>query len=130
MKTKTLSLSTILAFLGLIIVIHSMSAYAYAGEEIVCSTAFGEKTFSINKNKIAFHKEDEQGVSRAISSLDGHAVRTQTKSSGFVKSLYLNGNQYRISIKDVSTFSDVNDYLSITSPKGHVMTYPLTCHSA
>ena len=130
MKTKTLSLSTILAFLGLIIVIHSMSSFAYAGEEIVCSTAFGEKTFSISGQKLAFHKEDEQGVSRAISSLNALSVRTQTKQSGFVKSLYINGNQYRINIKDAGSFSDVHDYLSITSPKGHVMTYPLTCHSA
>jgi hypothetical protein len=48
---------------------------------------------------------------------------------GFTKTLYIDGNKHRINIQNTNEFSDVNDYLSITSPKGHEMTYPLTCHS-
>ena len=128
MKTKTLSLSTILGFLGLMLMIHSMSSQASTGE-ISCSTAFGEKTFSISDSGISFHKEDESGASRSISSVNGESVRTHKKHLGFTKTLYIDGNKYRINVQNTKEFSDVNDYLSITSPKGHEMTYPLNCHS-
>lgn len=129
MKTKTLSLSTLLGFLGLILVIHAMSAHAGTGP-IVCETAFGEKKFSIEDGRISFLKEDSTGASRSISSIGGDSVRTQKKHLGFIKTLYIEGNKYKINVQNVNDFSDVNDYLSITGPKGHEMTYPLTCHSA
>jgi hypothetical protein len=129
MKTRTLSLSTILGFFGLILMIHTFSGHAAIPKTIKCSTAFGEKTFSIDDEKIAFHKEDESGVSRSISSLGHEAVRTHKKDHGFTKTLYIGGNKHRISIQNTNEFSEANDYLSITSPKGHEMTYPLTCHS-
>jgi hypothetical protein len=128
MKHKALSLSTILGFLGLIIMIHMMSAQA-ATPGISCSTAFGEKSFTIEDDRISFQKEDEAGVSRAISSINGDSVRTHKKHLGFTKTLYIDGNKHRINVQNVNEFSDVNDYLSITSPKGHEMTYPLNCHS-
>ena len=128
MKTKTLSLTTILGFLGLILMIHTMSAQA-STNAITCSTAFGEKTFTIEDDRISFHKEDESGVSRSISSINGDSVRTHKKHLGFTKTLYIDGNKHRINVRNVNEFSDVNDYLSITSPKGHEMTYPLNCHS-
>lgn len=128
MKTKTLSLSTILGFLGLILMIHTMNSQAATGA-ITCSTAFGEKTFTIEDNRISFHKEDDSGVSRSISSVGGESVRTHKKHLGFSKTLYMNGNKHRIHVQNVNEFSEVNDYLSITSPKGHEMTYPLSCHS-
>jgi hypothetical protein len=128
MKTKTLSITTILGFLGLILMIHTMSVEAKS-PSIECSTAFGEKSFTIEDNRISFHKEDDAGVSRSISSVNIESVRTQKKNLGFTKTIYIDGNKHRISIKDTNEFSDVNDYLSITSPKGHEMTYPLSCHS-
>jgi hypothetical protein len=128
MKKKTLSLSTILGFLGLILMIHAMNSQA-ATPAISCATAFGERSFTIEDDRISFHKEDEAGVSRSISSINGESVRTHTKNQGFSKTLYIDGNKHRINVQNVHEFSDVNDYLSITSPKGHEMTYPLICHS-
>ncbi len=128
MKTKTLSLSTFLGFLGLIAMIHAFSTHA-AAASIKCETAYGEKTFTIEDQNISFHKEDEAGISRSISSISNESVRTHKKNSGFTKTLYIDGNKHRINIQNTTEFSDVNDYLSITSPKGHEMTYPLTCHS-
>lgn len=130
MKTKTLSLSTILGFFGLILMIHSFSSHAATSGAIVCSTAFGEKTFTIENDRISFQKEDEAGISRSISSIEADAVRTHKKHLGFSKTLYIDGNKHRINVHNTKAFSDVNDYLSITSPKGHEMTYPLNCHSA
>lgn len=129
MKTKTLSLSTLLGFLGLLLMIHAMSSHASTGA-ITCSTAFGEKTFTIENDRISFHKEDDKGVARSISSVSGESVRTHKKHLGFTKTLYIDGNKHRITIRNVNEFSEMNDYLSITSPKGHEMTYPLNCHSA
>jgi hypothetical protein len=129
MKTKTLSLSAILGFLGLVLMIHAMSVEAASNHGITCSTAFGEKSFTIEDDRISFHKEDETGASRSISSVNGESVRTQKKNLGFTKTLYIDGNKHRINVQNVNEFSDVNDYLSITSPKGHEMTYPLNCHS-
>lgn len=128
MKQKTLSLSTLLGFLGLLLMIHSFSSQAATGG-IECKTAFGEKSFIIEDGRISFSKEDESGAGRAISSISGESVRTQTKHLGFVKTLYIDGNKHKISVQNTKDFSDANDYLSITSPKGHEMTYPLTCHS-
>lgn len=128
MKNKTLSLSTVLGFLGLILMIHAMNSQAATGA-ITCSTAFGEKSFTIEDNRISFHKEDEAGVSRSISSIGGESVRTHKKHLGFTKTLYIDGNKHRINVRNVNEFSEVNDYLSITSPRGHEMTYPLNCHS-
>lgn len=130
MKNKTLSLSTVLGFLGLILMIHAMSAHAATGRgAISCSTAFGEKTFTIEDNRISFQKEDDAGVSRSISSISGDSVRTHKKHLGFTKTLYIDGNKHRINVQNTNEFSEVNDYLSITSPRGHEMTYPLNCHS-
>lgn len=129
MKTKTLSLTTILGIFGLILFIHSMSAFS-ATSKIVCKTAFEEKSFVIENEHISFLKVDEFGVDRSISSVSVESIRTQKKGFGFSKTLYLNGNKHKISIKNINEFSDADDYLSITSPKGHEMTYPLSCQSA
>lgn len=128
MKQKTLSLSTILGFLGLLAMIHTFNSQA-ATSAIQCQTAFGEKSFIIEDGKISFHKEDAAGVARSISSVGAESVRTHIKHLGFTKTLYIDGHKHRINVQNTNEFSDVNDYLSITSPKGHEMTYPLTCHS-
>lgn len=111
------------------LVISSFSSQAATGARIVCQTAFGEKTLAIENEHISFLKEDETGIQRSISSIGAVAVRTQKKHLGFTKTLYLDGHKHRINLQNTNEFSDVNDYLSITSPKGHEMTYPLNCHS-
>ncbi len=127
MKTKTVSIPTLLGFMGLILMIHSMNAKA-AVPTIKCETAFGEKSFTIGDSQISFHKEDEAGVSRSISSVQGESVRTHKKHQGFSKTLYIDGNKHRINVKNVNSFSEVDDYLSITTPAGHEMTCRLACH--
>jgi len=123
-----MKITTVFGFLALLLTIHSYNSFAASGA-IECQTAFGEKSFIIEDGRISFSKEDESGVSRSISSVSGDSVRTHTKHLGFTKTLYVGGNKHRINVQNRNEFSDVNDYLSITSPKGHEMTYPLTCHS-
>lgn len=123
-----MKISTVFGFLSLLLTVHSYSSFAASGA-IECQTAFGEKSFIIEDGRISFSKEDDSGASRSISSVSGDSVRTHTKHLGFTKTLYIGANKHRISVQNRNEFSDANDYLSITSPKGHEMTYPLTCHS-
>jgi hypothetical protein len=128
MKTKALSLSTILGFLGLLIIMHTMKAQG-ATTNISCSTAFGAKKFTILNNHISFQKEELGGANRSISSSEIGGIHTQKINAGFTKTLYIEGNKHFIRIHNVNAFSELEDYLSITGSKGHVMTYPLKCLS-
>jgi len=128
MKMKALSLTSILGIIGLLLAIHTLNVKA-AVPKISCSTAFGEKNIIIEDNKVSFLQDDEEGISRSISSLNEKSVRTMKSHLGFVKTLYLNGNKHQISVKNLNSFSETSDYLTITSSKGHKITYPLNCES-
>lgn len=128
MKTQTLSFTTLFGFLGFLLLLHTFNSYA-ASNAIECQTGYGEKTFIIEDGRIAFFKEDQSGLNRSISSVKSDSVRTHKKHLGFTKTLYVDGLKHKINIKNKNEFSDVNDYLSVTSPKGHEMTYPLNCRS-
>lgn len=91
---------------------------------IECKTNFGEKSFTIEKDSIAIH-EVQENVGRSVSSV--FEARTQKTHKGVRKSLYLEGNKHLIHIENTAQFDSGADYLAITSPKGHKMTYPLNC---
>ena len=123
---RVIERDTIQLFIGCIaalIMVAFLSSTAHAAIKIDCQTAFGEKNFTIQDSSIAFHQESDAG--RSISSTL-EAV-TQKTYKGFRKTLYIDGNKHLISISDVKKFDDSQDYLAVTSPKGHKMTYPLTC---
>src|SRR5690606_36336095 len=90
--------------------------------QIHCETNFGIKSFTLEKDSIAFHNEDS---GRKISSV--HSAKSLKTSKGLSKTLYVNGQKHFVHIDDVNHFSDSEDYMAITSPDGHKMTYPLTC---
>ena len=94
---------------------------------IVCETAFQQKTIVITGDSVAFSQGEYSEQSRTISSVDH--VRTEKKNKGFIKILQMNGQKHRVRIKDTEAFSELEDSLKITSPKGHEITYPLTCRS-
>lgn len=114
------------AFTGLIavlafIVIFGNQASA-AVTQIKCETAFGEKVFTVGEQSVAFHKK-KQG--RSISSVMD--VTTKKTFNGFRKTLYVDGNKNLIHISDINNLNSNDDFMAITSPKGHKMTYPLSC---
>ena len=101
-----------------------ISATVFASvKPITCKTNFGERSFTIEKSTIAFHGEDKVG--RSISSI----LESVTKKShkGFRKTTYKNGFKHLIHINNESNFNQNEDFLAVTSPKGHKMTYPLKC---
>lgn len=118
------------AFAALMAIIYVGNSQASVSGTVVCKTAYGEKEITIDNDHVAFNREDDSGVKREISSVNSLKVRTHNKYKGFTKTLYIDGMKHKVHVEDVGNFSEVQDYLSITSPKGHEMTYPLTCHQA
>ena len=111
--------------IGFILALNIFGAAHASTGGIVCETAYGEKSFSIDEDRVVFSKESPD-LGRSISSIE--MVRTEKRHKGFDKILNMNGNKHRIHVENAGSFSDVNDYMVITSPKGHEMTYPLSCH--
>lgn len=124
-QTHTLQLFAGLTFLLLIIGFFSERVHASFKEfkPIHCKTAFGEKSFWIQGSTVAFHKKSNDG--RSISSINNSIG--QLNQIGFKKTLYIDNNKHVIRIKNTNNFNDADDFISITSPKGHKITYPLTC---
>ena len=119
-----LSFTHIFSLTGLLLA-SILGGFAHASEStIVCETAYGEKSFHIEDERVVFSKENADS-GRSISSIE--MVRTEKRHKGFDKILNMNGNKHRIHIENPANLSDVNDYMVITSPKGHEMTYPLSC---
>jgi len=104
-----------------------MVLWGQAQAAINCETAFGEKSFLIEDERVVFHQENHD-LGRSISSVDH--VRTERRHKGFDKVLYKDGLKHRIHIEHASSFNDADDYMVITSPKGHEMTYPLSCRKS
>lgn len=127
---KTLDRNVFQLFFGTLVLLLSVSLFsngAYASvKPIHCKTTYGEKEFTIEGSSIAFHSEDESGRSMA-SIID---ARTHKTYEGFSKTLYVGGNKHKIHIDNKNKFNEINDYMAITSPKGHEMTYPIECKMA
>jgi hypothetical protein len=108
------------------IVVMVITLHAKA-QEIVCQTSFETLALTIkNNNEVELvKKESSQG--RSISSIN-EAVTKKT-TSGFEKTFYRDGNKYYISIENLTQFNMDYDFLVVSSPKGHKMTYSLDCES-
>ena len=113
-----------LALLAFLSFANSSHASIKQQPSVNCKTNFGEKAFTIEEGSVAFHKKETQ-AQRSISSV--YEARTQKTHKGLRKTLYLNGNKHLIHIENINDFSAQDDYLAVTSQKGHKMTYPLNC---
>lgn len=126
MRTRELFNETSQLFIGVVailLMLGFMNPAKASIKSISCETAFGEKAFTIQESTIAFHRQSETG--RSISSVMG--ARTQKTFKGFRKTLYVNGNKHLIHIENQNKLNNSEDFMAVTSPKGHKMTYPLTC---
>ncbi len=99
---------------------------ASANKEVIfCHTPQFFKSFLITKNKVVFIKKDSDETKREIASVS--SLRSKLTKSGFVKELNFEGDKYFINVKNTAAFSDVDDFMSVRSLKGHEMTYSLSC---
>lgn len=108
--------------LALLIIFFGTKGHASTVQKIKCETAFGEKVFTVGEQTIAFHSKQR---GRSISSV--MEATTKKTFSGFRKTLYVDGNKHLIHIADLNNMNSEDDFMAITSPKGHKMTYPLSC---
>ena len=124
MKTKATFINTSIIFLIMLIIGLSFST-VYASEELSmkCETTFQEKVIIIENNTVALKEPMRKG--RSISSV--HNSRTHVTQKGFNKILYIDGLKHKIHIDNIQDPSEINDFMAITSPKGHKMTYPISC---
>jgi hypothetical protein len=131
-------MKTSLIFVLILIFIRISSQNAYSS--INCQTNHFEHQFILEANKIAFKNDiinkqfakKNEKKSREISSENGEnihfiPIKVRPGHSGIERTLYLNNNHYQIHLKDIDQFDDKNDFLVITNPLGHSMTYPLSC---
>ncbi|WP_127716642.1 hypothetical protein [Halobacteriovorax sp. HLS] len=104
--------------------VQIIQARAAVHSKIECHTPRMKKSFVIFNNKVAFLEETETG--RMVAS--AKSLRTKRKGSGFTKVLNYWGERHEIHVGDTNKFSELNDYLTIRTNKGHEITYPLTCY--
>lgn len=87
-----------------------------------CETNFGEKSFTIQGQTVAFHNQtDGRSISSVLPS------KTQASLNGYKKTVYKDGYKHFIYIENLKKLNPNNDFLAITSPKGHKMTFPINC---
>lgn len=121
MKTKRFILMSILFFvIGLF---HASMANA-ATSSIECNVPRIDKIIKISGEKVSIHKIDE--ITRKIASVS--MIRSQKSMTGITKIMSHQGHKYTIHINDTKNFSEVDDFVSIRSKKGHEITYPLICN--
>ncbi|MBL7664783.1 MAG: hypothetical protein JNM93_06585 [Bacteriovoracaceae bacterium] len=119
-------MKNVLALLKLFIVSGLFAGKALAvNPSFKCHTPNEEKIFTIDSDKVTFHHVELFKNSREVSSTVD--VTTLNSHTGFTKVMYVNGYKHRIHINDLKNMNEVDDYISIISPKGHTMTYPITC---
>ena len=123
-KKETNHINNMARKLAFLFICFGMALPALAANKpITCKTNFGEKSFTIQDNSVAFHRERSDG--RSISSV--LSARTRAAQAGFKKTLYRDGYKHLISIHNTESFNSDDDFLAVTSPKGHKMTFPINC---
>ncbi len=94
---------------------------------IVCSSDRMQKDLVISKSSIAFQEHKDSSDSRSIASSNLLGVRTKKTAKGFNKIVFFEGQKHTIHVEDINSFTDVDDYITIRSQKGHEIIYPLSC---
>lgn len=108
--------------LGLIFLSISKS---YGFESVTCFTPQERHEIKLTQDKLTVI-DHTQPKARAIASSQQN-VRTKFIGSSLTKIMNQSGHKHTIHIQDINQFNAFDDYLSIRSPKGHVMTFPLEC---
>ena len=111
-------------FLGVIFLSISKS---YGFESMICFTPQDRHEVMLNENKLTLidHTKPQD---RSIASFKGNKnIRTKFIGSSLTKVLNQDGYKHTIHIQDIHNFNSFDDYMSIQSPKGHIMTFPLEC---
>lgn len=93
---------------------------------IECHTPQNLKGFVIQSDTIILNEKNAQfsikARDRYISSVSNNEEVSVNKVFEF------EGKNYKLFIKNKNQFSELEDFVSIRSVNGHMITYPLSCH--
>jgi len=109
----------LLVILSLVFTVQAMS------KTMVCQTPNELKVVKIDERKVTFLRSVSEQNIREVASV-AH-VRTRSVGKTLDKVLMQGSVQYKFHIENVDKFSDVDDYVTMTSETGHSVTYPITC---
>ena len=120
-----------LTILSIFLVLGQSMAFASVPSMECETTRMTGKKVIVTSTKVTYVEEmlEQPNPRREIASLETSISNVRTKYSGFgvTKVLTFEGHKHTIHIENVNSPSDVNDYLSIKSPRGHEVVYPLNC---
>ena len=118
----------LLTFLTLTLSIKALASIP--SMECETSRMTGKKVIVTSTN-VTYVEEymKQEAPRREIASLETKItnVRTMFSGKGITKVLSFEGHKHTIHIEDVASPNQINDYLSIRSPRGHEIVYPLNC---
>lgn len=90
-----------------------------------CHTPRMLKAFKIKKDEIILQEKSQQFKVKARDRyLSSHSLE---EKESLTKTFQFEGHNYRLHIENTDSFSEVEDYVNIKSPRGHEITYPLNC---
>ncbi len=94
--------------------------------KIQCHTPQELKGFTLTKDSIVL---EEKGSQFNLKAKDRYLSSVESPEQVSINKIFdFEGKNYRLFIKNVYNFSDVDDFVSIKSSNGHEITYPLNCH--
>lgn len=97
------------------------------GVNLPCKTTNGEKEFIVMDDQIVFQRKNMPDSFDRTRNLSSSRVRTRFRVNGFDKFKTEGGQQYKVHIEDVNNLNPIDDYITITSPSNHKITYPIEC---
>lgn len=111
----------------LLATLSAVTVQAAPYKEVVCESPRMKDAIRITPNSLSF--VEKEGVSRKIAqSIDG--VLTRGTQLGFTKEFKFEGKSHIVSVKDVTSPSELDDTIIIRNQKGHEILYPLSCKIA
>jgi hypothetical protein len=110
---------------NLLVILSIVFALPAMSKSITCSTPNDLKIVKIDEHKVTFLKSASDTNNREVASVEHVRTRSVGKS---VDKMLIQGNiQFKFHIENSEKFSDVDDYVTMTSPTGHSVTYPISC---
>jgi hypothetical protein len=120
-----MKLTTTSIILGILVHLHMiLGQFCWAGEQsLICHTDRIDKKFVIEKKEVTIYnfRGDDHSGRKIASSI------TKKRSNGFDQIIHFEGNRYQLHIENRYLLNSVDDYISIRSPQGHEIIYPIKC---
>lgn len=112
---------------GPLLLFIAFGTKAFANQNpIVCKTHRGAKVFHIVGNRVSINLKSEEDGHRQPASTFQNA-RHKVNALGLTKIIFFEGQKHTVHINNMNGLSPLDDYVMITSKKGHQITYPLDC---